>query len=128
VTGEGGSEGPAWVAVLRAEMRELRAAITRDIHDTGEAMAAVEARATRADRFVRRVIYAAAGTLVASIVTGAVLLYQAGEKVGTARAEAKASRQELVFRIEGVERSLTELRIQANVLLTERIRGGVLLP
>jgi hypothetical protein len=103
---------PPWVETLRAEIALVRSVVDRDIADTKATMLAVEERATRADRFVRRVIAAAAAALATSIVTGAVLLYQAGEKVGTARAEQKAYRIELVNRIDQLESTIREMRGQ----------------
>lgn len=112
---------PPWVAMLRAEIREVRTVVDRDIAETRKGMAIVEDRATKADKFVRRVIMAAVTAIATSIVTGAVLLYQAGDRVGAARAEQAASRAELVHRIDRLEDTIRELREQAKILLSARL-------
>ena len=112
----------AWVAALRAEIATLRATVDRDLKDARAAMTTVEERATKADKFVRRILYGAGSMVAASLVTAVVLVYQAGEKAGTKASEARAARQELVNRINILDSGLTEVRSQAKLLLENQLR------
>lgn len=100
----------------------LAASVARDIADTHEAMREVDKRATKADRFVRRILYGAGGTIIGAVVAAALLIYQAGEKSAESKAEVRQSRQEVTHRIDSIDSALTELKAQVKLLLESQLK------
>jgi hypothetical protein len=123
------SDGP--IASLRTELvghdgkggivGHLAQNVARDLEDHRKMVNTVEDRALKADRFVRRVIYGAIGTIAGSIVAAALLIYNAGERAAASRAEANMQRAEVLNKIDHLEDSLTDLRSQVRLLLRSRI-------
>lgn len=117
----------ASVAALRGELMgadgdggaigALANTVARDLDDAKKAMALVEVRATKADKFVRRCLYAAGGLIGGSLIGAAVMIYAAGQ--ASVRGEAKLNdiRTDLIHRAETVDRGLTELQGQVKLLL-----------
>lgn len=130
------ANGPAQVAIqhvasLRAELvgadgdagivGHLADTVSRDLEDHKKVVQAVEERATKADKFVRKVMYAAGSLVGGSIIAAVVLIYQAGEHAASSKADAAAARAELVHKIDSLDESLTDLRGQVKLLLEARI-------
>jgi RNA-binding protein YhbY len=132
------SHGPAAVAesqiaALRAELvgaegdagvvGSLAETVRRDLEDHRAVVQAVEERATKDAKFVRRVLYTAGGMVMSAIVGAVVLIYQAGAKSEAGKAEVRESRQQVLYQIEKLESALTEMRGQVKLLLETQIRG-----
>ena len=100
---------------------EMKATHERDLADHKTVLAGVDERATKADKFVRRVIYAAAGTIGGSLIAAVALIYSAGEHAATARAESASARLMIDHKMDSLADSLTDLRGQVRLLLEERI-------
>ena len=122
----------AQVAALRSELvgqdgdggvvGHLAENVARDLRDHRSVVTAVDERATRADKFVRRVMYGAGSLVLGAVVSAVVLIYQAGEHAAASKAEAAAARAELNHKIDTLDESLTDLRGQVKLLLEARIR------
>lgn len=93
----------------------------RDLADQKRIVGEVDERATRADRFVRRVITAAAIAIITSLGTAAVLVYRAGEHAAESRGASDAERSDLSHKIESLDSSLTDLRSQVRLLLDHEL-------
>jgi hypothetical protein len=89
----------------------------RDLADHRKMLADVDERATRADRFVRRVLTGAISGTLGIVIAAITLIYQAGTRSAEARAASEATRAELARRIELVDDGLTELRKSVRLLL-----------
>lgn len=130
------ADGPSAVAAAKvAELRailigedgdggmmgEMRATISRDMSDHKAIVHGVEERATKADKFVRRVIYAAAGTIGGSLIAAVALIYSAGEHAATARAEAAASRLMIDHQIEQLNDTMSDMKDQLHMLINAKL-------
>lgn len=130
------SNGPAavaaaQVAALRAELvghdgdggtiGALAETVRRDLADNQRAMLAVEERATKSDKFVRRFLYTVGGLVAGSIVGAIMLIYAAGQASVRGEARLNDMRIELMHRAETHDRSLTELQGQVKLLLETQL-------
>lgn len=120
------------VDALRGELvgaiEHVSEIVARDLSDHRRIVAGVEERATKADRFVRRVIIWAGGAIGGSIIAAVLLIYAAGAKGEASKAEAREAamvaneaRIELLHKIDKLETSLTDLQGQVKLLLEARI-------
>lgn len=99
----------------------LASDVARDLAEHRKVVGAVEERATKADKFVRKVMYAAGSMILSAVIAAVVLIYQAGEHAASSKAETAAARAELVHKLDVQGESLTELREQVKLLLEARI-------
>lgn len=113
------SNGP--VATIKAQMIHMEETFERDLEDHRKLINTVEDRALKADRFVRRVIMGALGTIAGSVIAAAVLIYNAGARSVETRAESQQQRAEVLNKIESLDDSLTDLKGQVRLLLRARI-------
>lgn len=121
------------VAALRAELigsdgsggiiNHLNVTIQRDLDDHRRLVTSVDDRATKAERFVRRMIVGACGTVAGSLVAAVMLIYSAGGRVEASKAEAREERMDLVHKIDVLEGTLTDLHSQVKLMLEARIRS-----
>jgi hypothetical protein len=130
------ADGPSAVAASKvAELRailigedgeggmlgEMRSTIARDMADHKKIVDGVDERATKADKFVRKVIYAAAGTIGGSLIAAVALIYSAGEHAATARAEAAASRLMIDHQIQQLNDTMTDMKDQIHMLIGAKL-------
>lgn len=93
------------------------AELRRDVADVREEVAAVDARAGQAASFVRRVLLAAGGVILAGVGSAVGMIYSAGERSANTRADAAAARAEVMEHVHILEDGLTDLRSQVKLLL-----------
>jgi hypothetical protein len=108
-------------AVTRLAVLEVR--FENEVEDLRSLINTVEDRALRADRFVRRVIIGALGTIAGSVVAAAILIYNAGGRAAAGKAEASSQRAEVLNKIDGLEESLTDIKGQVRLLLRARLEN-----
>lgn len=130
---DGSSDGvaAAQVAGLRSELvgadgehgvvGALADRVERDLADHRRSMSDLETRATKADRFVRRFLYAV-GTAIAGSIVGAVLLvYAAGQSSVRSETKLQDIKTDIEHRTESLNKSLIEIRYQVKLLLQTQL-------
>ena len=100
---------------------EMAKTIARDLSDHKKVVADVEERATKADKFIRKVITSAAAAVGGSVIAAVLLIYSAGEHAATSRAEVAASRLMMDHQIQQLNDSMTDLKVQVRMLIETRI-------
>lgn len=129
--GTSDSVAAAQVAGLRSELvgadgehgvvGALADRVERDLSDHRRSMADLDARATKADRFVRRFLYAV-GTAIAGSIVGAVLLvYASGQSSVRSESKLQDIKTDIEHRTESLNKSLTEIRYQVKLLLEHQL-------
>lgn len=124
-------EATSGVAALRAELvghdgdggmiGALTDTLRRDLADHRKIVDAVETEATKAAKFVRRVMIGAGSIVGGAILAAVAMIYQAGAHSAEGKAEVREARQENTLHIQNLERSLTDLNVQVKLLLEAQI-------